>query len=68
MDDDGDDGEINEPMAYTVNQAARTMALSRTSIYALVARGDLRDVKVAGRRLILREDILRLLQGGYVID
>jgi len=57
-----------EPIALTVNKAAETIGLSRATIYNLIARGDLRDIKVAGRRLILMEDLRGLIAPHSIRD
>jgi len=50
-----------EPIALRVNDAARVTGLSRGTLYKLLNSGKLKTVKVAGRRLFLREDLLALL-------
>jgi excisionase family DNA binding protein len=49
--------------AYRVNDAAQAVGLSRAKLYNLAALGQLRMTKIAGRTLILREDLLALLHG-----
>lgn len=51
-----------EKLAYTVDEFMKVMGLSRTSIYELIKSGELKSVKVAGRRLIPRQSAVRLLQ------
>lgn len=53
-----------EKNAFRVNEAAHYCAISRTSLYELLKSGKLASTKVAGRRLILRRDLDRLLEGG----
>lgn len=43
----------------TINQAASTLALSRPSIYKLVASGSFRTIGRGRSRRILYEDVLR---------
>jgi excisionase family DNA binding protein len=49
--------------AYRINEAAAAYRLSRSTIYKLIAAGDLRSVKVGGRRLIPVEAIEALFAG-----
>jgi hypothetical protein len=49
-------------LAYRVNDAVKISGLSRSSIYKLIAEGELRSILVAGRRLI-PADALRSLLG-----
>jgi excisionase family DNA binding protein len=53
-----------EKIALRINDAVAISGLSRSTLYKLHADGKLRAVKVGGRRLILREDLLALLQAG----
>ena len=46
-----------EKLAYQVNEAARASGLSRTTLYELIKNGQLKTIKAAGRRLILRSDL-----------
>lgn len=52
-----------ERIALRVKEAALISGLSRSTLYKLLKEQKLRGVKIAGRRLILREDLLALLQG-----
>jgi excisionase family DNA binding protein len=49
------------PLAYSVTEAAQAVGLSRTTLYDLMRSGTLPSRKVAGRRLLLRRDLLDLL-------
>jgi excisionase family DNA binding protein len=49
------------PLAYRIPEACRIVGLSRTSIYKMITAGTLRSRKVAGVRLILRDDLLNVL-------
>ncbi|MBC6982865.1 helix-turn-helix domain-containing protein [Caulobacter sp. 17J80-11] len=49
------------PLAYRVNDAAKAIGLSRSTLYELRNEGKLRIVKVAGRALIPCEDLEALL-------
>jgi excisionase family DNA binding protein len=49
-------------LAFQIPEAARIIGISRTSIYRRIQAGDLPSTLIGGRRLILREDLLALLQ------
>jgi excisionase family DNA binding protein len=51
-------------LALRVNDAVAASGLSRSSLYKLMSEGKLTAVKVAGRRLILVEELHRLLKAG----
>ena len=51
-----------EKLAYTVAEASYAIGIGRTKIYELMKTGELATVKVAGRRLIPRQNALRLLE------
>ncbi len=53
-----------KPIAYRVEEAARISGLSRSTLYALRAKGQLAFKRVAGRSLILRKDLEALIEGG----
>jgi excisionase family DNA binding protein len=50
------------PKARRVLDACRVMGLSRSTLYALAKKGNLRFVKVAGRTLVPESEIDRLLK------
>jgi excisionase family DNA binding protein len=50
-------------LAYRINDAAAISGLGRSSLYKLMNSGQLRAVKVAGRRLIPAEALRELMQG-----
>jgi excisionase family DNA binding protein len=52
----------DEKLALRIGDAAAVSGLSRSTLYKLLGTGKLRNIKVGGRRLILREDIQALLQ------
>ena len=52
-----------DKLAYTVDQACWAAGLGRNSLYDLMNSGTLPSRRVAGRRLILREDLLAVLRG-----
>ena len=53
-----------ERLALRINDAVAVSGLSRSSLYNLINEGTLPSRKIAGRRLILREDLRRLLEIG----
>ena len=50
-----------EKLAYRIDDAAQVSGIGRTSLYQLIATGQLKAIKAAGRRLILRTDLERYL-------
>ncbi|WKL55989.1 helix-turn-helix domain-containing protein [Asticcacaulis sp. ZE23SCel15] len=54
-----------DKIAYRIDEAVKASGLGRSFLYEKMAEGKLRSVKVGGRRLILRIDLLDFLnQGG----
>lgn len=49
----------NEPLPFPA--AGRLLGVSRWTVYAMVARGELRAVRVSKRRRVLRSEIARYL-------
>lgn len=41
----------------SVEEAAKSLRIGRTRTFELVARGDLRSVKIGSRRLVVREGL-----------
>lgn len=54
-------GEKVDRLSYTVNEACTALGIGRTSLYELVKNGELTLVKVAGRSLVRRAELERLL-------
>ena len=50
------------PLAYTAEQAARALNISRSSVYALLADGTIKSSFIAGRRLIPVTELHALLR------
>jgi excisionase family DNA binding protein len=46
-----------EPMALTTDQVAQLLGLSRSTVTAMIGRGELPSVKVGGSRRVLRRDL-----------
>ncbi len=49
-----------EPIAVSVNDAAKALSLGRTSIYALIKEGRLESLKL-GRRTLIKTASIRAL-------
>jgi excisionase family DNA binding protein len=64
MHENGLGASLRERLALRVNEAAAVTGLSRSTLYVLMRNGALRSVRVAGRRLIPRDALEALLQGG----
>ena len=50
-------------IAYTIKEAAAAIGLSRSTIYKLMASGELQTIRIGQRRLIRAEALNRLLTG-----
>ena len=46
-----------EKLVYTVDEAAQRLSIGRTLVYSLIASGQLRSIKIGGRRLISRRQL-----------
>lgn len=55
------DTTILEPLAVSIPEAAKALALSRSSLYRLMADGQLRAIRAHGRTLIAMEELKRFL-------
>lgn len=53
---------MQERMTYRVNEVLAMTGLSRSTLYRLVAQGELPLVKVCGRTLIARDDLEAMVQ------
>lgn len=53
--------ENSHSLAYRIHDVRDILGISRSSIYNLIRHGRLKAVKIAGRTLILRSEIERLL-------
>jgi excisionase family DNA binding protein len=49
-----------EAIAVSINDAAKALGLGRTSIYAMIAEGQLESFKLGRRRLVTVDSIRRL--------
>jgi excisionase family DNA binding protein len=52
-----------EKLAYTYAEACHVLGVKRCTVYKMIAEGTFRKAAFAGRLVILREDIDRLLSG-----
>ena len=52
-----------EPLALSVNDAAKALSLGRTSIYAMIADGRLEAFKLGRRTLIRMDSVRRIVTG-----
>jgi len=52
-----------EPIATSINGAAKALSLGRTSIYALIKEGRLETVKLGRRTLVKTASIRALIDG-----
>lgn len=50
-----------EVLTYRINDACRALSLGRTTIYELIKHGKLKAINIAGRSLIPRAEIERLI-------
>ena len=50
-----------EPFSYRIDDACRVLGIGRTALYAQIAAGRLKAIKIAGRTLITRAEIERLI-------
>lgn len=59
------EAEQHDPLklAYSIKEACRASSLGRTTLYAHIAAGRLRAVRVGGRTIIPAESLLSLIDG-----
>ena len=53
----GDQVAPFDKLAFQINEAVRVTGLSRTTLYELIKTGQLKTIKAAGRRLVLKADL-----------
>jgi excisionase family DNA binding protein len=56
--------DSNEKISYRIDEAVKASGLGRSFLYEKMAEGLLRSVKVGGRRLILRTDLMDFINFG----
>jgi excisionase family DNA binding protein len=49
-----------EPRAYRINDACQILQISRSHLYELISRGEIRLIKIGGRSLIPATEVARL--------
>lgn len=54
----------HDKLAYSVKEACKATSLSKTTIYAHIASGRLRAVRIGGRTVIPAESLHELIVGG----
>lgn len=54
--------DVVQPRALSVDDAAKSLALGRTSVWRLIRAGQLRPVRLGGRTVIPVSEIDRVLQ------
>lgn len=59
---------INEPMAYRVDAAVQVLGLSRSTLYKLAKQGRIELIRVAGRTLVRKSEVERLIADAAVIS
>lgn len=50
-----------DKLGFRIDEACRAIGIGRTALYALMSKGTIRSVKVAGRTIIPRAELERLL-------
>lgn len=57
---------VESPFAYRVREFCEKIGISHSSFYLLLKQGEIRAVKVGGRRLIPASEVQRLLSNSEV--
>lgn len=57
--------KVSNLISYS--EAARTLHVTRVTIYAMVDRGDLHPLDIADRRYLLREEVERLKKSRVIV-
>lgn len=52
----------NDRLALTINEFRERVGISRSLIYRMIARGELRSVRLGGRRVVPVSEVARLLE------
>lgn len=52
-----------DKLTYRVEEAAEQLSISRRTLYELLRTGELSSIKIGGRRIIRRTDIMEFLEG-----
>ncbi len=59
----GANGGASVPQLYTVSETAALLRIGRSSLYELMATGQLRSITIGSRRLIAAEDLAFFVAG-----
>jgi excisionase family DNA binding protein len=51
----------NEPLVYTIPQAAKELEVSRSTVYRLITDGELESISVRSRKRVRRSALVRYL-------
>jgi len=51
----------NEPLVYTIPQAAKELEVSRSTVYRLITDGELESISIRSRRRVRRSALVRYL-------
>lgn len=54
----------SDVLAFRINDACKALSLGRSTLYKLMGSGKLRSITIAGRVLIPRSEIERLIKEG----
>ena len=57
---------IAQKRTYSIDEVMEILGLGRTTIFRLLASGQLKSLKILGRRLILREHLEELISTSIV--
>ena len=49
------------PLCFRIEDACRSIGIGRTALYAMIKTGQLKAVRIAGRTLIPRTEVERLI-------
>lgn len=64
-------GDVGLPLLVSVEEAAHLLGIGRTRCFQLLMAGQIKSVKVYGRRLVVRQDlegfVKRLLAGEELV-
>jgi excisionase family DNA binding protein len=53
---------MNQKFLHSINEAAQLLGIGRSSLYALIAAGEVGTVKIGRRSLIADEELRRFVQ------
>ncbi len=53
----------SQKLAYRIDEAVKASGLGRSFLYERMASGELKSIKVGGRRLIIHADLMDFLMG-----